>query len=86
MDIREELIVELTNVYRENMDISDIKMRLSIILSDYEISKRKTEIVLYEEDATVLTINKFLAAKLASGRTERTVRTTRPLSAVTVTE
>lgn len=74
MDIREDLIVELTNVYRENMDISDIKMRLSIILSDYEISKRKTEIVLYEEDATVLVINKFLAAKLASGRTERTVR------------
>lgn len=73
-DLREDLIVELTNIYGNASDISDWKMQIAIILSNYEITRRNTEIVVYEEDATQQMIAKFLAVKLAAGRTERTVK------------
>lgn len=73
-DLREDLIVELTNIYGKASNISDWKMQIAIVLSNYEVTKRNTEIAVYEEDATQQAIAKFIAVKMASGRTERTIK------------
>lgn len=73
--MREELAIELINMFNESHgDINDIKMRITMILDNYEIEKRKSELIVYEEDANVRMIKKFIASKLAAGRTTRTCK------------
>lgn len=74
--MRNQLETEIMNMlfkYRNSIPFEDIKAQLTIILSEYEIDKRNTEIVLYEEDKNKKYIAMFLASKAAGGRTERTL-------------
>lgn len=74
--MRNQLETELVNVlfaYRNNIPFEDIKAQFTIILDNYEIEKRKTEVVIYEEDKNRKYIALFLASKAAGGRTERTL-------------
>lgn len=60
--------------YRKVLPFEDIKAQLTIILSEYEIERRKTEIVVRDEDKNSKYIAMFLASKAAGGRTERTLK------------
>lgn len=50
-----------------------IKSKLIIILNDYEIEQRHTEVSVVHEDDTMKYLKMFLINKRVSGRTERTV-------------
>lgn len=74
--MRNQLETEIINTlfaYRNNIPFEDIKAQITIILSEYEVEKRKTEVALYEENKNKKYIALFLASKAAGGRTERTL-------------
>lgn len=75
--MRDELLAELTNVIMPVVPahvLADIKMQMTIILSQYEVEKRKTELVVYEEGKNEKTIRKWLSAKAAAGLSIRTIK------------
>lgn len=75
--MRNELETRIMNTlfaYRNNIPFEDIKAQITIILNDYEIEQRKTEIILRDEDKNKKYIAMFLASKAAGGRTERTLK------------
>ena len=59
--------------YIENKDLSDVRMRLSIVLSKYDVTKSETEIVPYEGDVNKQMLMRFLMAKTARGCSKRTI-------------
>lgn len=72
--MREELTVKILNALAEyDLPLQDIRMKLAIILSEYEVESRCTELAVLDEDKNRVMLQKFLAAKLASGRTPRTL-------------
>lgn len=74
--MRNQLETEIMNLlfqYRQNLPFEDIKAQITIILSNYEIEKRKTEIAILEENKNAKYLALFLASKAAGGRTERTL-------------
>lgn len=75
--MRNKLETELLNVlfpYRNKLPYEDLKAQFTIILNEYEIEKRNTEIVVRDEDKNNMYIAMFLASKAAGGRTERTLK------------
>lgn len=75
--MRNELETRIMNTlfsYRNNIPFEDIRAQLTIILNDYEIEQRKTEIIVRDEDRNYKFIAMFLASKAAGGRTEKTLR------------
>lgn len=75
--MRNKLETEIVNTlfpYRNNVPFEDIKAQITIILSNYEIEARKTEIAVANEDLNQKYIAMFLASKAAGGRTERTLQ------------
>lgn len=78
--MRSELENQLINSlipYRERIPIEDIKAQFIIILDEYEIEKRKTEIIVREEDKNTKYLALYLASKAAGGRTEKTLKSYR---------
>ncbi len=72
--MREELTNRLINVFLPyNIPAQDIRMQITIILADYEVEERRTELMVLDEDKNNAILQKFLAAKLAAGRTKRTI-------------
>jgi len=74
--MRQELETKLVNClfpYRAKIPYEDIKAQITIILSEYEIEKRHTEVAIRDEDKNKKYIAMFLASKAAGGRTERTL-------------
>ena len=72
--MRNKLETEIINTlfqYRHNIPFEDIKAQITIILSNYEIEARHTEIAIRDEDKNNMCIAMFLASKAAGGRTER---------------
>lgn len=75
--MREELEIEIINAinpYLSQEELQDMKLQLTMILSNYEIQKRHTEVAVIDENKNEAIIKKFVAAKLASGRTVRTLK------------
>lgn len=75
--IDENLITELAFAvapYIRNEDLSDVRMRMSIVLSKYDVKKAETEIVPYEGDLNEAILKRFLMAKTARGLSKRTLR------------
>lgn len=54
-------------------DLQDARFKIDMILNEYEVEKRNTEIILYEGNKNRDIVDRFLAAKIAAGRTRRTV-------------
>lgn len=76
-DPREQLRIDLINALCAGLpkvSRDDISMKLSIIMSRYEVTERTTEIVPYEGDVNEQMIKRFLAAKIARGCSARTVQ------------
>lgn len=69
----EQKIVNVISPYRANLPFEDIKAQITIILNDYEISSRNTEVAIRDEDKNNAYIAMFLASKAAGGRTDRTL-------------
>lgn len=60
--------------YVKTEEISDIRMRITMVLSKYEIKKAVTDIVPYQGDVNDEILKRFLIAKTAAGRSQRTLR------------
>lgn len=74
--MRNKLETEIINTlfkYRNSIPFEDIKAQITIILSNYEIEARHTEIAIRDEDRNNMYIALFLASKAAGGRTEKTL-------------
>ncbi len=75
--MRNQLETQILNIlfpYRNQLPFEDIKAQVTIILNEYEIEQRHTEIVVRDEDKNSMFIAMFLASKAAGGRTERTLK------------
>lgn len=73
IDISTEIIFAIAP-YVRSKDISDIQMKLSMILNKYSISKANTEITVYQGDANEEIIKRYIMAKTAAGRSRRTLK------------
>ena len=74
--MKERLIDELTYgviPFVNNANVADVKMKISMILSPYEVSQSNTQLVVYEGDVNEKILKRFLISKAASGRTEKTI-------------
>lgn len=71
--MREELANRLLMTCSDNKNLDELKMSITIILNDYEISPRETAVSVCNEDKNSYYLKKFLIAKTVSGRTERTI-------------
>ena len=67
-------IISMLNEYVDNREMPDIRWKLELIVSDYEIEKRHTELSTITEGKSETMLMKFIASKLASGRTQRTLK------------
>lgn len=76
--MRSQLETELINTlvpFRKDLPFEDIKAQFTIILSNYEVESRNTEIVVRDDDKNARYLAMFLASKAAGGRTEKTLHT-----------
>lgn len=74
--MREELTIEIVNAlspYLSQEEIQEMKFKLVMILNKYEIQERCTEIAVLDEDKNTAILRRFIAAKMASGRTSETI-------------
>lgn len=72
-----QLEIDLTNMllpHKDKLPWEDIKAQLTIILSDYAIEKKSTEIAIRTDDVNDYFIKLFLASKAAGGRTDKTLK------------
>lgn len=77
MTDKEQLTIDIINMmtrYVPNSSMSDIKMDLSILLAPYQVERHGTEVAAYTGDKNTTMIRQFIAAKIAGGRTRRTVQ------------
>lgn len=72
--MREKLLEEIyMALVSEGIEINAMKAKLIIILNNYEIQQRCTEVRVVNEDDISKYIRLFLISKRVSGRTERTI-------------
>lgn len=67
-------IVYAISPYVKREDVSDLRMRITIALSKYDIKKAVTDIVPYQGDVNEQIIMRFLVAKTAAGLSQRTLK------------
>lgn len=72
-DVCNELVFAVSP-YIQDKDLSDVRMRMIMVLSKYDIRKDETQIVPYEGDVNEAILKRFLIAKAAAGRSKRTLR------------
>lgn len=75
--MKNQFEVELLNAlipYIRDDCFDDAKMRITMVCGKYDVSKSETDLILYEGDMNDLMLKRFLMAKIASGRSPRTVR------------
>lgn len=76
VDARGHLEIDIVNMiskYLGGEQLQDAKTRLTILLSNYEVGERKTELVLADENTNAWALQRFLSAKMAAGRTDKTL-------------
>ena len=74
VDAREDLINEICQYLMPLVpDLADAKSAMYMILNDYEITNRCTEVAELSEDRNEYLLKKFIIAKTVSGCTERTI-------------
>lgn len=67
-------IVYAISPYVKREDVSDLRMRIAIALSKYDIKKAVTDIVPYEGDVNEQIIMRFIVAKTAAGLSQATLK------------
>ena len=74
--MRQKLENEIINVllpYRDSLPIDEIQAQITIILSNYEVQSRCTELAIPNEEKNRKYLAAFLASKAAGERTEKTL-------------
>ena len=74
--MRDQLIVDIVNAmspYINKESMSDAKWKLEMVVADYEIEKRHTELAVRTEGKNEAILKQFIASKLAAGRTMKTL-------------
>ena len=71
--LEDELITSLLP-YFEPSRIEDAKLRIAMVLNDYEVRKEETQLIVYEGDLNDQILKRFLMAKIARGLSARTVQ------------
>lgn len=75
VDMRDELMDKIICLLQDNnMDTENVKSRLYLILSEYEITSRCTEVSVVNEDDITRYMKLFLINKRVAGRTDRTLQ------------
>ena len=72
-ELEEKLVIALMP-YIPHSQMQDARMAITMILSNYEIDKRETELVVYEGFKNDAILKKFLSTKLAAGLSIRTIQ------------
>lgn len=72
-DERNNLINEICIMLNPE-DMQDMKTKLFMAMSKYEITNRSTEVAVLDSDRNENLLKRFLIAKKVSGRTERTIK------------
>lgn len=76
-DLKSQFEIELFNSlmpYIKDDCFGDAKMRITLTCGKYDITKAETDLIPYEGDINEMIIRRFLMAKIASGRSPRTVK------------
>ena len=71
--LEDDLIIALTP-YLKDLTGQDLRMRIEIALKDYDVTKSTHELTVYQGDINELILKRFIAAKIAQGCSEQTVR------------
>lgn len=72
--MRDELLNRIVMcVSSGGKDISDLKMELVMILNDYEVTRRETELAIFEGDKNRQLVQSFLMSKTVAGCSQRTI-------------
>lgn len=72
--MKKELIDRILQVLiSEDCFRPEVEQELEILLSDYEVEKRKTELAVINEDENQMMIRRFIIAKTVKGLSERTL-------------
>lgn len=74
--MRNQLMIELqAELQNRGITIDEqVKGALILVLAQYDVSKRSTEVMVYEGDRTEYMIKKFIMSKMVAGRSERTCK------------
>lgn len=70
--LENDLVIALTP-FLKDLSGNDLKLRISMVLADYDISKSERSLIKYEGDINELILMRFLSAKIAQGCSKRTV-------------
>lgn len=74
--MRDELEIKLINLmtpYVSASESQELRWKICMVLADYEIGARKTELAVIDEEKNDAIIKRFLATKMASGRSHKTL-------------
>lgn len=71
--LENDLIVALTP-YLKDISGQDLKLRVSMVLADYDITKSERALTVYEGDINDQILLRFLSAKIAQGCSKRTIK------------
>lgn len=80
--MRQKLETEIINTlipHRNVIPLDEIRAQITIILSNYDVESRCTEVAIPSEEKNKRFIAMFLASKAAGGRTEKTLHTFKSL-------
>lgn len=67
-----DLVITLTS-YLKDLSGQDLKMRIAMVLADYDVTKSEHALTVYEGDINDAVIMRFLSAKIAQGCSKKTV-------------
>lgn len=69
----EEELINVILPYIDDINVDDVKMKIAMILSGYDVTKQETAVTVYEGDINEQMLKRFLIAKAARGCSPRTV-------------
>lgn len=70
--LENELVIALTP-YLKDLNGQDLKLRISMVLADYDVSRNERALTVYEGDINEMILMRFLSAKIAQGCSKRTI-------------
>lgn len=70
--LENDLVIALTP-YMSDLNAQDLKLRISMVLADYDITRTERALTVYEGDINEMILMRFLSAKIAQGCSKRTI-------------
>lgn len=70
--LENDLVIALTP-YLKDLNGQDLKLRISMVLADYDVSRNEHALTVYEGNINEMMLMRFLSAKIAQGCSKRTI-------------